>query len=90
MLGYPLGCTDHILPAAIVNLIGAEGYSGPAQYQGLNDILAIENAFVHIYGKAHTKPGRKMGHVTILSKERQELIHQANRVKHGLIIKSLE
>ncbi|HMX38635.1 MAG TPA: ATP-grasp domain-containing protein, partial [Ferruginibacter sp.] len=90
MLGYPLGCTDHILPAAIVNLIGAEGYSGPAQYQGLNDILAIENAFVHIYGKAHTKPGRKMGHVTILSKERQELIHQANRVKHGLIIKTLE
>ena len=64
MLGYPLGCTDHILPAAIVNLIGAEGYSGPAQYQGLNDILAIENAFVHIYGKTHTKPGRKMGHVT--------------------------
>lgn len=90
MLGYPLGCTDHILPAAIVNLIGAEGYSGPAQYQGLNDILAIENAFVHIYGKTHTKPGRKMGHVTILSKERQELIHQANRVKHGLIIKTLE
>ena len=90
MLGYPLGCTDHILPAAIVNLIGAEGYSGNAYYEGLNDILGIENVFVHIYGKAQTKPGRKMGHVTILSKEKQELIHQANRIKHGLIIKSLE
>lgn len=90
MLGYPLGCTDHILPAAIVNLIGAEGYSGPAHYEGLENILAIENVFVHIYGKAQTRPGRKMGHVTILSKEKQELIHQANRIKHGLIIKSLE
>lgn len=90
MLGYPLGCTDHILPAAIVNLIGAEGYSGEAVYEGLNEILQLENVFVHIYGKKETRPGRKMGHVTILSREKQELIHQANRIKHTLIIKSLE
>jgi 5-(carboxyamino)imidazole ribonucleotide synthase len=88
MLNYPLGNTDHILPAAIVNLLGAEGYAGPAQYQGLEDILKIENVFVHIYGKNETKPGRKMGHVTILSKEKQELIHQANRIKSTLKIVS--
>jgi 5-(carboxyamino)imidazole ribonucleotide synthase len=81
MLGYPLGCTDHILPAAIVNLLGAEGHSGDAVYEGLQEILQIENVFVHIYGKKQTKPGRKMGHITILSKEKQELIHQANRIK---------
>lgn len=90
MLGYPLGCPDHILPAAIVNLIGAEGYTGEAVYEGLNEILQLENVFVHIYGKKQTKPGRKMGHITILSREKQELIHQANRIKHTLIIKSLE
>lgn len=84
MLDYPLGNTAHILPAAIVNLIGEPGHSGPAVYQGLQEVLQIENCFVHIYGKEITKPGRKMGHVTILSNERQELIHQANRVKHGL------
>ncbi len=81
MLGYPLGSTEHILPAAIVNLLGAEGYTGEAIYEGLNEILQIENVFVHIYGKKQTKPGRKMGHITILSKEKQELIHQANRIK---------
>jgi 5-(carboxyamino)imidazole ribonucleotide synthase len=81
MLGYPLGSTEHILPAAIVNLLGAEGHSGEAVYEGLNEILQIENVFVHIYGKKQTKPGRKMGHITILSKEKQELIHQANRIK---------
>jgi len=88
MLGYPLGCTDHILPAAIVNLLGAEGFSGPAVYEGLDEIMKLENVFVHIYGKKQTKPGRKMGHVTILSKEKQELIHQATRIKNNLIVKS--
>ncbi|WP_301928240.1 5-(carboxyamino)imidazole ribonucleotide synthase [Ferruginibacter sp.] len=84
MLGYPLGCAEAILPAAIVNLLGAEGHSGEASYEGLNDILKLENVFVHIYGKKQTKPGRKMGHVTILSKEKQELVHQANRIKNTL------
>lgn len=89
MLDYPLGNTDCILPSAIVNLIGADGYNGPAHYEGLEEVLKIDNAFVHIYGKQQTKPGRKMGHVTIISKERQELIHQANRIKHTLTVKCL-
>ena len=81
ILGYPLGSTEHILPAAIVNLLGAEGYQGEAHYEGLVEIMQLENVFVHIYGKKETRPGRKMGHITILSKEKQELIHQANRIK---------
>ena len=84
ILDYPLGNTDAILPAAIVNLLGADGYSGEAVYEGLHDILQLENVFVHIYGKKETKPGRKMGHITILSNEKQELIHEANRIKHTL------
>lgn len=84
MLGYPLGSTEHILPAAIVNIIGEAGYTGDAVYEGLKDVLKIENCFVHIYGKQLTKPGRKMGHITILSKEKQELIHQCNRIKQTL------
>ena len=88
MLGYPLGSTRHILPAAIVNLIGADGHTGEVVYEGLNEILQLENVFVHIYGKTHTKPGRKMGHVTILSREKQELVHQANRIKHTLFVKT--
>ena len=84
MLDYPLGCTEAILPAAIVNLLGTEGFTGDAIYEGLEEIMKLENVFIHIYGKKETKPGRKMGHVTILSKEKQELIHQANRIKNTL------
>ena len=88
MLQYPLGNTEHILPAAIVNIIGAEGYTGTPVYEGLEDVLKIPDAFLHLYGKNITKPGRKMGHVTILSKEKQELVHQANRIQQTLKVKA--
>jgi 5-(carboxyamino)imidazole ribonucleotide synthase len=88
MLNYPLGNTDAILPSIMVNIIGAEGFSGDVKYEGLEEVLKIEDAFVHIYGKKQTKPGRKMGHVTILSKEKQELIHQSTKVKRTLLAKA--
>ena len=84
MLGYPLGNTAPILPAAIVNLLGAPGYDGPAAYDGLDEVLRMDNVFVHLYGKTQTKPGRKMGHVTIISKEYQDLTFKANKIKHTL------
>ncbi len=88
MLGYPLGNTDPILPSIMVNIIGEEGYTGDVKYKGLEDVLRIENAFVHLYGKKQTKPGRKMGHVTILNKEKQELLFQSNKVKKTLFARS--
>ena len=89
LLDYPLGNTDHILPAAIVNILGAEGFEGPAHYEGLEEILAMDNVFVHLYGKTHTRPGRKMGHITILSNEKQELLHKSNQIKNTLFVKCL-
>jgi 5-(carboxyamino)imidazole ribonucleotide synthase len=67
-----------------VNLVGAEGHNGPVRYEGLDEVLKMENVFVHLYGKAETKPGRKMGHVTILSNERIELTHKAHKIKNTL------
>jgi len=84
MLNYPLGNTNYILPAAIVNILGAENCFGNAVYQGLEEVLSIENVFLHLYGKKQTKPGRKMGHVTILSSEKQELINTAHKIKSTL------
>jgi 5-(carboxyamino)imidazole ribonucleotide synthase len=84
MLNYPLGNTDAILPSAIVNILGADGFTGIAKYEGLTEVLAMDNVFVHIYGKTQTKPGRKMGHVTILHKDYQDLTYKANKIKHLL------
>jgi 5-(carboxyamino)imidazole ribonucleotide synthase len=41
-----------------------------------------------LYGKKETRAGRKMGHVTVLSKEKQELLHQSNKIKRTLFAKS--
>ena len=88
ILNYPLGNPRPILPSAIVNLIGADGYSGEVIYEGLDEVLKMENVFVHLYGKTNTKPGRKMGHVTIMSQDYVDLTHKANKIKHTLKVKS--
>jgi 5-(carboxyamino)imidazole ribonucleotide synthase len=88
ILGYPLGNPDAILPSIMVNIIGAAGYSGLVTYQGLQEVLQINNAFVHLYGKKETRPGRKMGHVTIISREKQDLIHKSNKVKRTLVART--
>ena len=85
ILGYPLGNTAAIIPSIMVNILGAEGHSGDVVYQGLEDVMKIDNAFVHLYGKSQTKPGRKMGHVTVLSKEKQDMLHKANKIKRILL-----
>ena len=87
IMNYPLGNTTMIMSSMMVNLLGAEGYTGKTQYEGLEEVLSIPDVFVHLYGKTDTKPGRKMGHATIISNEKQELIHQANRIKSTLKIK---
>ena len=84
LLDYPFGNTDAILPSAIVNIIGSKGHSGDVFYEGLDEVLKMDNVFVHLYGKKQTQPGRKMGHVTIMSKEYQDLTHKANKIKHTL------
>jgi 5-(carboxyamino)imidazole ribonucleotide synthase len=88
LLNYPLGNTGMILPSIMVNLIGETGFQGNAAYEGMEEVLAIENAFVHIYGKAKTSPGRKMGHITIIHQDKKDLLRQANKVKRILKVKS--
>ncbi|MGI8952351.1 MAG: 5-(carboxyamino)imidazole ribonucleotide synthase [Chitinophagaceae bacterium] len=84
ILDYPLGNTAAILPSSIVNLLGEENYFGKAKYEGLNDVLKMQNVFVHLYSKTQTKPGRKMGHVTIMSNDYNELVEKAKWIKQTI------
>lgn len=88
MLGHPLGNTKPILSSVMINIIGSKGHSGTPKYVGLDEVLEIDNAFLHLYGKRETKPGRKMGHITILSNEKQDLTHKANKIKQTLTVVS--
>ena len=50
----------------MINLVG-EGGNGPAEVKGLDDVLHIPGAFLHLYAKKETRTGRKMGHVTVIA-----------------------
>lgn len=82
--GLPLGDTSLLIPGAMVNLLGEPNYSGPAKYQGLEEVLNVAGVHVHLYGKKITKPFRKMGHVTILDQNVETLKQKATFVKETL------
>lgn len=82
MLKLPAGCTKKIMDSALVNLIGQNNETLQLDAESFREIMKIENAFVHLYGKKDSRPGRKMGHVTILSPDRIELVHLANKVRN--------
>ncbi len=84
ILNLPLGKTDVISNAVMINLLGEKGYEGPAVYKGLREVLKHEGVYIHLYGKKITKPFRKMGHVTILHNDRETAIKTAKFVKETL------
>jgi 5-(carboxyamino)imidazole ribonucleotide synthase len=81
ILGLPLGSTQQVHAASMLNVLGEAGHSGPAVYPGALSLLAEEGVFLHLYGKANTKPFRKMGHITVLATTADEALQKALRLK---------
>jgi 5-(carboxyamino)imidazole ribonucleotide synthase len=84
ILNLPLGDTSLVTPSAMVNLLGEPGYDGPALYQGFEEVVAISGVHIHLYGKKLTKPFRKMGHVTVIDNDLENLKKKATFVKNTL------
>ena len=81
ILNLPLGNTESKVAGIMVNLVGAEGYTGEVIYENIDKILQIDGVTPHIYGKKITKPFRKMGHVTIVNKDINKARKVAQQVK---------
>ncbi len=81
ILNWPLGDTSLIISSAMINLLGEDGYKGPAVCQGLEEVLKVAGCHMHLYGKKITKPFRKMGHVTIRDKNMHQLMNKIDFVK---------
>ncbi len=80
----PLGDTSSIKPSLMLNLIGEPKHTGAVIYSGLKEVLMMKGVYVHLYGKHETKPGRKMGHVTVLGENKSDLLLKAEFIKHKL------
>lgn len=89
VLNLPLGSAKVKKPSAMVNLLGAEGYTGDVYYENIEECMSHEGVHVHIYGKKQTKPFRKMGHVTVTNASLSEAKRIAQWVKQTLKVKSL-
>ncbi len=84
ILNLPLGNIESKVAGIMVNLVGAEGFSGDVVYENLNDILKIDGVTPHIYGKKETRPFRKMGHVTIVNSDIKKARKIAQTVKETI------
>ncbi len=88
IFNLPLGATTTRSNAVMINLLGEPRYEGLAKYEGVEEVLAIEGIFVHLYGKKYTKPFRKMGHVCIVNDDRELAIKNARWVQETLKVKA--
>ena len=88
ILNLPLGDTAIRTQSAMVNVIGADGFKGDAFYEGTESLFDIEKTYLHLYGKKLTKPGRKMGHITILEEDLGKLKEKIETVKSSLVVKT--
>jgi 5-(carboxyamino)imidazole ribonucleotide synthase len=79
LCGLPLGATRLHRPAAMVNLLGELWADGEPDWAAA---LRVPGARLHLYGKAKPRPGRKMGHLTVMADtaaDARELAREARR-----------
>ncbi|HEY2905160.1 MAG TPA: 5-(carboxyamino)imidazole ribonucleotide synthase [Vicinamibacterales bacterium] len=62
--GLPLGSPELLQPAAMANLLGDLWSGGEPNWTAA---LRIPEVKLHLYGKTTARPGRKMGHLTVLA-----------------------
>ena len=83
VMGWSLGSTAMGAPAAaMVNLLGHA--DGPGEPHGIEDCLAVAGAHRHLYGKARSKPERKMGHIAALGTNIDTALDIATRAAASL------
>lgn len=84
IFNQPLGNTDAKNHSVMINILGEDGHTGDAVYEGMEEVLNLPGVYVHLYGKKITKPFRKMGHVTVVDESREVAISRARKVKEIL------
>ena len=81
LCGLPLGSTTQHSAAVMVNLLGDLWQNGEP---GWNLVLQHPSAKLHLYGKTEARPGRKMGHYTVLSTDTATALSEALQIKKRL------
>lgn len=81
LCGLPLGDSRAFTPAVMVNLLGDVWHGSVPDW---TKILADPHAKLHLYGKRDARPGRKMGHFTVLHDDPALALERALSIKQAL------
>jgi 5-(carboxyamino)imidazole ribonucleotide synthase len=81
LCGLPLGATRLLSPAVMVNLLGDAWAHGSPRWERL---LRCAQAKLHLYGKHEARPGRKMGHYTVLGEDAESALGEALAIRREL------
>jgi 5-(carboxyamino)imidazole ribonucleotide synthase len=79
--GLPLGSTALLEPAAMANLLGDLWREGEPNWQA---VCGMKDVKLHLYGKLHPRPGRKMGHLTVLAEDAAEALARVDEARRRL------
>jgi 5-(carboxyamino)imidazole ribonucleotide synthase len=80
--GLPLGAPDLLQPAAMANLLGDLWAGGEPDW---NAAFAMADVKLHLYGKRTARPGRKMGHLTVLADTAAEARSRVEAARQALV-----
>ena len=89
LLNLPLGNTDLVKPSVMINLIGPDNISGNYKITGLEDSMTEPGFYLHLYKKNETRPGRKMGHFTVIDDSILGAKNKALKIKNTLKISAI-
>lgn len=85
VLDLPLASAELRKPAVVMaNLLGT--HQRPAQTDHAETALNTKDAHLHVYGKLRSRPGRKMGHLTLLGEDVEALYTRARKLADGIEI----
>lgn len=86
--GLPLGDVSLRTPIVMRNILGCEN-EGQALVEGLEQAYLNPRVKVHVYGKAVSKLGRKMGHLTVVGPDLKTARKEANAAYNHIKIKGV-
>ena len=79
--GLPLGSTEILRPSAMANLLGDLWQAGEPNWFAA---LTVQGVRLHLYGKHHPRPRRKMGHLTALASTAEAAIAAVRRARDAV------
>ena len=82
-MGFPLGSTDLLSPVVMMNLLG-DIWPDARTAPDWSKILSMPGTSLHVYGKREARMGRKMGHVSFLGSDQDEILQKVNKAREFL------